>query len=159
VAVGDFEAEFDADQSAREREETKRLMYVALTRARDRLYLAAATTEGAFKPRNGSLGEVLPESMRGLFASAAGADADGAEATWVSESGGAHTFRVCVPSPVPRPTSPRRSRRSRTRRSLFRRRGRRFRPPSPGAPTAGAARSRGPEQPVQTAERPPPPAG
>jgi len=106
VAVGDFEAEFDADQSAREREETKRLMYVALTRARDRLYLAAATTEGAFKPRNGSLGEVLPESMRGLFASAAGADADGAEATWVSESGGAHTFRVCVPSPVPQADEP-----------------------------------------------------
>ena len=68
VAVGDFESEFDADEAAREREETKRLMYVALTRARDRLYLATATTDGAFKPRKGSLGDVLPESIRGVFA-------------------------------------------------------------------------------------------
>ena len=101
VAVGDFEAEFDADEAAREREETKRLMYVALTRARDRLYLATATTDGAFKPRKGSLGDVLPESIRGLFASAAAAAADGAEVTWAGDSGAVHTIRVCAAAPGP----------------------------------------------------------
>jgi ATP-dependent helicase/nuclease subunit A len=106
VAVGDFEAEFDADQSAREREETKRLMYVALTRARDRLYLASATTDGVFKPRNGSLGEVLPESIRGLFASAAAATADGAEAAWSDDTGATHVFRICVPTDGPEPHQP-----------------------------------------------------
>ena len=37
VSVGDFESESDEGQAAMEREETKRLLYVALTRARDRL--------------------------------------------------------------------------------------------------------------------------
>ena len=37
VAVGDFESEIDEERAAREREDTKRLLYVALTRARDRL--------------------------------------------------------------------------------------------------------------------------
>ena len=106
MAVGDFEAEFDAEQSAREREETKRLMYVAFTRARDRLYLASATTDGVFKPRNGSLGEVLPESIRGLFASAAAATADGAEAAWPDQTGASHIFRICVPADDPEPRQP-----------------------------------------------------
>jgi hypothetical protein len=72
-------------------------MYVAFTRARDRLYLASATTDGVFKPRNGSLGEVLPESIRGLFASAAAATADGNEAAWSDDTGATHAFRICVP--------------------------------------------------------------
>ena len=38
VAIGDFRSEADEDAAAREREETKRLLYVAVTRARDRLY-------------------------------------------------------------------------------------------------------------------------
>ena len=101
VAVGDFESEFDAGEAAREREETKRLMYVALTRARDRLYLVTATTDGAFRPRKGSLGDVLPESIRGVFTSAADASADGADVTWAAESGAAHRFRVCAPATAP----------------------------------------------------------
>ena len=40
LSVGDFQSEADADAKAKDREETKRLLYVALTRARDRLYLA-----------------------------------------------------------------------------------------------------------------------
>jgi ATP-dependent exoDNAse (exonuclease V) beta subunit len=67
VSIGDFESEADEDATAREREETKRLLYVALTRARDRLYLAAAVKDGAFKPGRGSLGEVLPRSIWGRF--------------------------------------------------------------------------------------------
>ena len=41
VAIADYQSEADEDAQAREREETKRLLYVALTRARDRLYLSA----------------------------------------------------------------------------------------------------------------------
>ncbi len=63
VAIGDFESEADQDAQAREREETKRLLYVALTRARDRLYLSGVVKEGALKPGRGSLGEVLPRSV------------------------------------------------------------------------------------------------
>jgi ATP-dependent exoDNAse (exonuclease V) beta subunit len=68
VSIGDFESEADEDATAREREETKRLLYVALTRARDRLYLGAVVKNGAFKPGRGSLGEVLPPSIRSRFA-------------------------------------------------------------------------------------------
>jgi ATP-dependent helicase/nuclease subunit A len=71
VSIGDFESEADEDATAREREETKRLLYVALTRARDRLYLAAAAKEGVFKPGRGSLGEVLPKGMGLRFEAAA----------------------------------------------------------------------------------------
>ena len=46
VAVGDFQSDADDDHAAREREETKRLLYVALTRARDRLYLGTVLKEG-----------------------------------------------------------------------------------------------------------------
>jgi ATP-dependent helicase/nuclease subunit A len=102
VAVGDFEAEFDADQSAREREETKRLMYVALTRARDRVYLASATERGVFKPRKGSLGEVLPASMRSVFG-AASAASDGQELVWSAGTGAAHAFRICASTAPPEP--------------------------------------------------------
>jgi ATP-dependent helicase/nuclease subunit A len=67
VSIGDFESEADEDATAREREETKRLLYVALTRARDRLYLGAVVKNGAFKPGRGSLGEVLPPEIRVRF--------------------------------------------------------------------------------------------
>ena len=106
VAVGDFESAFDADAAAREREETKRLMYVAVTRARDRLYLASATSDGAFKPRKGSLGDVLPASIRGLFDGVAAATTDGATLTWASGSGAVHAFRICLPVPGPAPGQP-----------------------------------------------------
>jgi ATP-dependent helicase/nuclease subunit A len=67
VSIGDFESEADEDATARDREETKRLLYVALTRARDRLYLGAVVKNGAFKPGRGSLGEVLPRAVGARF--------------------------------------------------------------------------------------------
>src|SRR5947199_49929 len=63
VAIGDFESDADEDASAREREETKRLLYVAVTRARDRLYLSGVVKEGEFRSGRGSLGEVLPRPV------------------------------------------------------------------------------------------------
>ncbi len=64
VAIGDFESEADEDAQARDREETKRLLYVALTRARDRLYLSGVVKGGTLKAGRGSLAEVLPPSIR-----------------------------------------------------------------------------------------------
>jgi ATP-dependent helicase/nuclease subunit A len=83
----------EADEAARDRdrEETKRLLYVAVTRARERLYLAAVLKHGRFQPAPGSLGEVLPASLRTAFAEAAGG---GSTVEWRAESGGVHTLHV-----------------------------------------------------------------
>jgi ATP-dependent helicase/nuclease subunit A len=70
VAIADYQSEADEDVSAREREESKRLLYVALTRARDRLYLSATVKEGVCRMGKGSLGEVLPAAVRGRFVAA-----------------------------------------------------------------------------------------
>ena len=51
VAIGDFESEADEDTRRRDREETKRLLYVAVTRARDRLYLGSVVAGGTFRAR------------------------------------------------------------------------------------------------------------
>jgi ATP-dependent helicase/nuclease subunit A len=63
VAVGDFQSEADDDEVSREREETKRLLYVALTRARDRMYLSTPLKEGRVVAGRGSLAEVLPPAV------------------------------------------------------------------------------------------------
>jgi ATP-dependent helicase/nuclease subunit A len=70
VAIADYQSEADEDARARDREETKRLLYVALTRARDRLYLSATVKDGACRTGPGSLGEVLPASIKARFVSA-----------------------------------------------------------------------------------------
>ena len=70
VAIADYQSESDEDAQAREREETKRLLYVALTRARDRLYLSATIQNGVCRTTRGSLGEMLPRSLVALFAQA-----------------------------------------------------------------------------------------
>ena len=67
VAIADYQSEADEDAQAREREETKRLLYVALTRARDRLYLSATVQDGVCRMGRGSLGEVLPASIKARF--------------------------------------------------------------------------------------------
>jgi ATP-dependent helicase/nuclease subunit A len=96
IAVGDFRSEADDDAALREREETKRLLYVAVTRARDRLYfssvLADRGKEAAFLAGRGGLGDVLPSDFRQIFVDATRGDA--AELAWIS-GGAAHRFRVC----------------------------------------------------------------
>jgi ATP-dependent helicase/nuclease subunit A len=93
VAVGDFEAAADEDGEARELEETKRLLYVALTRARDRLYLGSVLKEGRFQPARGSLGAVLPTSLQALFDEAATGATD---LSWSASEGGTHRLHVCA---------------------------------------------------------------
>ena len=68
VAIADYQSEADEDAANKDREESKRLLYVALTRARDRLYLSATVEEGGTcRTGRGSLGEVLPPSIRRRF--------------------------------------------------------------------------------------------
>jgi ATP-dependent helicase/nuclease subunit A len=64
VAIADYQSEADEDALAKDREESKRLLYVALTRARDRLYLSATVENGKIRMGRGSLGEVLPDFVR-----------------------------------------------------------------------------------------------
>lgn len=93
VAVGDFDSEVDEQRAARELEETKRLLYVAITRARDRLYLSTALRNGEVVPARGSLADVLPASLRRRLAGTQGA----AYVEWQASSGASHRFRVCAP--------------------------------------------------------------
>ena len=97
VGIGDHDSEADADAEARESEETKRLLYVAVTRARDRLYLAGATGEdGRFVAARGSLGRLLPPSLQALLGQH---DAEPTRA-WVGPSG-LHTLRIVEPPAEP----------------------------------------------------------
>jgi len=93
VSIADYQSEADEDAQAREREESKRLLYVALTRARDYLYLSAIVQDGQCRMTRGSLGEVLPASVKALFGAAAG---NVAEVRWLG-----HT--LLVPGPVASP--------------------------------------------------------
>ena len=106
VSVGDFLSAADEDSGAREREETKRLLYVAVTRARDRLYLGSVLKEGRLQPGRGSLADVLPATLKQTFGEAQ-ASADG-HVTWRAASGVIHRFGVCTDGgrgPISLPTT------------------------------------------------------
>jgi ATP-dependent helicase/nuclease subunit A len=72
VSIGDFESVRDRDDDEKEHEETKRLLYVALTRARDRLYLAGTLTNAKLVLQRGSIGRVLPASLTEAMAAIQG---------------------------------------------------------------------------------------
>ncbi|HXH24956.1 MAG TPA: UvrD-helicase domain-containing protein, partial [Vicinamibacterales bacterium] len=117
VSVGDFLSDADEDQAAREREETKRLLYVALTRARDRLYLGSVLKDGRLQPGRGSLAEVLPSSLVQVFEQALRLLPDAARSgaatqagderstagpsivEWRASSGARHVLCVCAAVP------------------------------------------------------------
>ena len=69
VAVSDHELAADRDDE-KEVEETKRLLYVAMTRARDRLYLSGTLAGGKMQLQRGSLGKVLPPTLPAVMADA-----------------------------------------------------------------------------------------
>src|SRR6185503_6450718 len=91
VAVGDYRSEADEDASAREREETKRLFYVALTRGRDRVYLSSSLRDGRVQPGRGSLAEIWPSSLLDAFVTA---HAGGEHVDWSGGTGVVHRFHV-----------------------------------------------------------------
>jgi ATP-dependent exoDNAse (exonuclease V) beta subunit len=94
VSVGGSLPEADDALRERDREETKRLLYVAVTRARERLYLGAVLKDGRFQAKAGSLGEVLPASLRDAFARAA---TGGVSVEWRPENGSARLLGVAQP--------------------------------------------------------------
>ena len=94
VSVGPFVSDTDEAERAREREETKRLLYVACTRARDRLYLSTVLKDGQFAAGPGSLGAVLPDGIKALFTPSA-STSDG-DIVWTSTTGRRHGFRRCA---------------------------------------------------------------
>ena len=93
VAVGDFTSEADTESPERDAEETRRLLYVAVTRARDRLYFSSPLKEGRFEPRRGSLGSVLPASFAAVFNRQPASEPS--LACWRGPSGRNHDLRVC----------------------------------------------------------------
>jgi ATP-dependent helicase/nuclease subunit A len=99
VTISDHESPADRDDDARDQEETKRLLYVALTRARDRLYLAGTVANGKLTLQRGSIGRVLPASLTSAMAQAGDAD----RIVWAGASG-SHTLRR-VPAPGAEPRS------------------------------------------------------
>ncbi|MPZ20325.1 MAG: AAA family ATPase [Luteitalea sp.] len=94
VAVGAGDRAVEELEQRRNREETKRLLYVAVTRARDRLYLATLLRDRTFKPGRGSLGEVIPSDFQRVIAEAQAYTPQGGRTTWVGKSG-AHALYVC----------------------------------------------------------------
>jgi ATP-dependent helicase/nuclease subunit A len=91
VAVSDHELAADRDDD-KEVEETKRLLYVAMTRARDRLYLSGTLTAGKMQLQRGSLGRVLPPTLPMLMADPG---ADG-ELIWQGASSSHRLKRVAA---------------------------------------------------------------
>jgi ATP-dependent helicase/nuclease subunit A len=112
VSVGPFVSETDEAERDREKQETRRLMYVALTRARDRLYLSSALKDGVLQAGRGSLAEVLPDSLKLLFGRAATAFDEFAVLGWAGQSGRPFEWRICrvpetiVPAGRPEPQVP-----------------------------------------------------
>lgn len=87
-------------EDRRETEELRRLLYVAVTRARDRLYLAAEVDRhGRMKRGARSLAALLPTSLASTFSEAQAAASD--TATWQSDYG-AFVCAVCRPADQPR---------------------------------------------------------
>jgi ATP-dependent helicase/nuclease subunit A len=98
VSVANLDEEAREEMKARDLEETKRLLYVAVTRARDRLYLAASR-RGKEKMTwgIGGLGAVLPPDVQRLFSDAETASAEGAGDIRWTPSGTrlSHRFLIC----------------------------------------------------------------
>jgi hypothetical protein len=101
VSIGPFVSETDEAERDREKQETRRLLYVAITRARDRLYLSSSLKEGVLVPGRGSLAEVLPDSVKEVFTRAASAFEACDTIGWTGLSGRCFEWKICrVPSSV-----------------------------------------------------------
>ena len=97
VTVGPFLSDTDDAERERERHETRRLLYVALTRARDRIYLASLLKDGRFAAGRGSLGDVLPPSLKALFERASSTFSEVDTLGWEGMSGHEYLWRLCRP--------------------------------------------------------------
>jgi ATP-dependent helicase/nuclease subunit A len=108
VSIGPFLSATDELERDRELHETRRLLYVAMTRARDRLYFSATVKDGALHTGRGGLAEVLPDSVKGVFGLAAATATD--TLAWTSPAGSTYAWRVCraaAETPSAPPLAPR----------------------------------------------------
>jgi len=101
VSVSDHESESDRDLEDKDREETKRLLYVALTRARDRLYLSGTAVGGKLILQRGSLGRILPAGL--MAAASTGGDP---ELLWQGHSTAHRIRRIAAAAEPPRAWRP-----------------------------------------------------
>ena len=93
VSVWPYKTPADQEERLRDLEETKRLLYVAATRARDRLYLSAVINEaGSITSNLGSLAEALPEPFVDLMARCS--VTAGETLHWTGESGLSHRLAI-----------------------------------------------------------------
>ena len=99
VSVWPYRTEVDTEERQRDLGETKRLLYVAATRARDRLYLSTALSYDGFAFNRGSFGEVLPQALRSSFERALTSKAPTVE--WRAAGGQSHRFRAVTPAVRP----------------------------------------------------------
>ena len=95
VSIGPFISDTDEAERERERHETRRLLYVAATRARDRLYFSATLKDGVLAAGRGSLAEVLPDSFKALLARAGTSFAEVDTIGWTGVSGREYTWHLC----------------------------------------------------------------
>lgn len=86
-------------ESARDAEESRRLFYVAMTRARDRLYFSAEFPEEKTYPGHGSFAKLLPASLLGTLGEAV--STNDARVTWTAANGQTFDFAVCRRDPDP----------------------------------------------------------
>lgn len=92
VSVWPFRTAADEEERRRDLEETKRLVYVAATRARDRLYWSFVAEGEEIKVGRGSLGEVLPAG----FVAAVQRAAATAETSFAWTGASGHRHRMAV---------------------------------------------------------------
>jgi ATP-dependent helicase/nuclease subunit A len=98
VTISDHESAADRDDDDKENEESKRLLYVALTRARDRLYLAGTVANGKLTLQRGSIGRVLPATLTAAMAVQTGQEV----LAWVGASSPHQIRRVGPAGTTPR---------------------------------------------------------
>ena len=104
VSVGEYKTLEDEDETVSNKEETKRLLYVATTRARDYLYFSSTLFKGAVKGNSGSIAEVLPETFLSVWEKAAQAPATEDTVQWTVDGKGVHSFRLCRASDTVTPS-------------------------------------------------------
>ena len=104
VTVWPYRSDADEAERWRDVEETKRLLYVASTRARDRLYLSTVLSDGTAAFNRGSFGEVLPDGFASMFEAAGDSSADVVQ--WRGPSGRAHELRVLSSAVAEHPRDP-----------------------------------------------------
>ena len=85
-------------ERARDREESRRLLYVAMTRARDRLYFSAEIPDEKKLERSNGFAKLLPGALRRAMVAAL-PDHAGDEVEWTARDGQSFAFGVCRPDP------------------------------------------------------------